>query len=109
MVGIDLHVCSGLCAAAVAGTHDVESAEDGGGGKKDPVEKKRCQRGSALLGLLQFSLRLQPILLFSKGEDDVPFERGKHNGRNHDIAHIAVAQYQVMVEDRQRNESSEPE
>lgn len=39
MVGIDLHVCSGLCAAAVACTHDVESAEDGGGGKEDPVER----------------------------------------------------------------------
>ncbi len=37
LVGVDLHVGGGLCAGAVAGAHDVESAEDGGGGKEDPV------------------------------------------------------------------------
>ncbi len=37
LVGVDLHVGGGLCAGAIACAHDVESAEDGGGGKEDPV------------------------------------------------------------------------
>ena len=36
---MDLHIGSRLSTVAVAGAHDVEGTEGGGGGEEDPVEE----------------------------------------------------------------------
>lgn len=63
-MGVDLHIGGGLGVGAVAGAHDVESAEDGGGGKEEPVPSWNMVSGSACVhsgqlpssSLMQFSL-----------------------------------------------------
>jgi len=60
------------------------------------------------LSLMQFSVPLQ-LSSFQKVKVNVPLKRGKHNGGNHDIAHIPITQYQIMVENGQRDEAGKPE
>lgn len=40
---------------------------------------------------------------------NVPLKRGKHNGRHHDIAHVPITQYQIMVKHGQGDEPGKPE